>query len=219
MKQFCHVYVDAMKELDFAGLWNFMEQGVRAEAEIIVRQRYFPGATISYLFAIGSYLFARPWSSALRGKRVLVVHPFEKSIRSQDERRASLFPGQDVLPEFASLDVVRAVQSIAGNKPPAFATWFEALDHMKGEVSQRDFDIALIGAGAYGLPLAAHVKRMGKMAIHMGGELQMLFGIKGRRWTVEQSQGRGGFINEQFVFPLEEERPPEWRSVEDGCYW
>ena len=26
-----------------------------------------------------------------------------------------------------------------------------------------------LGCGAYGFPLAAHVKRMGKKAIHMGG--------------------------------------------------
>jgi hypothetical protein len=32
-----------------------------------------------------------------------------------------------------------------------------------------EFDVALIGAGAYGLPLAACVKRLGKKAIHMGG--------------------------------------------------
>ena len=50
---------------------------------------------------------------------------------------------------------------------------------MKSQMDQTDYDIALIGCGAYGFPLAAHAKRMGKQAIHMGGSLQLLFGIRG----------------------------------------
>ena len=42
-----------------------------------------------------------------------------------------------------------------------------------------DFDVALIGCGAYGFPLAAKLKTAGKQAIHLGGVLQALFGIKG----------------------------------------
>ena len=49
-------------------------------------------------------------------------------------------------------------------------------------LDKQDYDICLIGAGAYGFPLAAHVKRKGKKAIHLGGALQLLFGVKGKRW-------------------------------------
>lgn len=49
---------------------------------------------------------------------------------------------------------------------------------MKDEIDKQDYDIALIGCGAYGFPLAAHIKRSGKKAIHLGGALQLLFGIK-----------------------------------------
>lgn len=49
---------------------------------------------------------------------------------------------------------------------------------MKDEIDKRDYDIALIGCGAYGFPLAAHIKRSGKKAVHLGGALQLLFGIK-----------------------------------------
>ena len=53
---------------------------------------------------------------------------------------------------------------------------------MVKEIEKKDFDIALIGAGAYGMPLAYKIKKMGKKAIHIGGSLQCLFGIKGSRW-------------------------------------
>lgn len=45
-----------------------------------------------------------------------------------------------------------------------------------------DFDIALIGCGAYGMPLASFIKGMGKQAVHLAGWTQILFGIKGKRW-------------------------------------
>lgn len=51
---------------------------------------------------------------------------------------------------------------------------------MQDEISKEDYDICLIGCGAYGFSLAAYVKRCGKQAIHMGGALQLLFGIKGK---------------------------------------
>ena len=44
------------------------------------------------------------------------------------------------------------------------------------------FDVAIIGCGAYGMPLAAMLKQAGKQAIHLGGATQLLFGIKGKRW-------------------------------------
>ena len=47
--------------------------------------------------------YPHPWSAALAGKRVLVVHPFKTTIERQYARRAELFPGTDILPQFADL--------------------------------------------------------------------------------------------------------------------
>jgi hypothetical protein len=102
----------------------------------------------------------------LEGKKVLVVHPFEETIRKQYERRRLLFKNPSVLPDF-DMKIVKAVQSSA-DSPTEFATWFDALDHMKAEIDRQDYEIALIGAGAYGFPLAAHVKRSGKKIFPCG---------------------------------------------------
>ena len=53
-----------------------------------------------------------------------------------------------------------------------------------------DFDVAIIGCGAYGFPLAAKLKQAGKQAIHLAGATQLLFGIKGKRWEEYQFQKR-----------------------------
>jgi hypothetical protein len=88
---------------------------------------------------------------------------------------------------------------------------------MKSEIDKIDFDIAIIGCGAYGFPLAAHVKRIGKKAIHLGGPTQMLFGIKGKRWI--ENPNFNEIINEHFVFPNDSERIPNANKVEGACYW
>ena len=43
--------------------------------------------------------------------------------------------------------------------------------------------VALLGCGAYGMPLGAFIKDgLKKPAIHVDGVLQLLFEIKGKRW-------------------------------------
>lgn len=158
-----------------------------------------------------------PWTAQLKNKKVLVIHPFAESIKSQYAKREILFANKDVLPEFASLTVIKAVQSIGG-ETNGFKTWFDALQYMENEIDKVDYDVALIGCGAYGMPLAAHCKKMGKKAVHLGGSLQLLFGIRGNRWETEQDIYMQ-FMNEHWVRPLESERPAGAQNVENACYW
>ena len=175
------------------------------------------------------FFVEKPWTRYLKGKKVLVIHPFSETITSQYRKRNYLFANPDVLPEF-DLVAMKAVQTVAGCKSE-FDSWFEALHYMEKEIEKIDFDIAIIGCGAYGLPLAAHVKRLGKQAIHTAGGTQLLFGIKGRRW-LEDYQGvwhyRPGIdipldytplFNEHWVFPNEAEKPQNAEKVENSCYW
>lgn len=144
-------------------------------------KEYLPSDRVIAPFrALDFYRFDHPFTKALEGKRVLVVHPFVESIRHQYQQRRLLFPNPDILPDFELL-TVKAVQTIAGNRDPRFTTWFEALDYMTRECEKLDFDIAILGCGAYGFPLAARIKNMGKIALHMGGVTQILFGVWGNR--------------------------------------
>lgn len=164
---------------------------------------------------IEPYYHHDPWTEALTGRRVLVVHPFARSIRAQYARRTLLFEDPRVLPAF-DLTVIEAVQSVAGT-PTKYATWFDAYDHMREQMEQALFDVAIVGCGAYGLPLAAHAKRLGKKGVLLGGAVQILFGIKGKRWDDHEFISR--LYNDHWVRPRPDERPPNYRSVEEGCYW
>ena len=92
---------------------------------------------------------------------------------------------------------------------------------MKQQMNEIDYDIALIGCGAYGLNLAAHAKRMGKKSFHLGGVLQILFGIIGKRWETDK-QKKDIYLklfNEHWVRPMNEEKPKYSNLVEDNTYW
>lgn len=77
------------------------------------------------------------------------------------------------MPKF-NLITYPAVQTIAGNIDPRFSTWFEALDMMFDDCMRINFDIAILGCGAYGLPLAYKLKKAGKQVVHIGGATQLL---------------------------------------------
>jgi hypothetical protein len=84
-------------------------------------------------------------------------------------------------------------------------------------VAKRSFDVAIIGCGAYGLPLGAFVKQLGKKAVHLGGASQLLFGIRGKRW--DDREPYLYLMDQSWIRPSLEERPSKPDLVEDACYW
>ncbi len=162
------------------------------------------------------YYPEQPWSRMLEGKRVLVVHPFVDSISKSYEHRSEIWKGTDVLPDFELL-LLKSVQTISGIEDSRFSSWFEALGYMKDCIERIPFDVAIIGCGAYGFPLASHVKQIGKQAIHLGGATQILFGVLGKRWESNPAVLR--YRNEYWRRPSQEETPQSASAVENGCYW
>lgn len=210
VKRFSREMHSAMPEVDIMATWNLDME------EYYIKKYMRKDMAMSRLRFLEPWYSTNPWTKSLAGKKVLVIHPFSNTIEQQYERRKKLFKNQDILPEF-ELHTVKAVQTIAGQKDARFETWFDALDYMEHEALKQEFDIALIGCGAYGFPLAARLKRAGKKAIHMGGVLQILFGIKGGRWDNDPTVK--ALYNDYWVRPLDSDRPKNAEIVEGGCYW
>ena len=182
----------------------------------IVFHKYCESAKLVRLRCIEPYYHIRPWSAKLKGKKVLVIHPFQETIENQyKNKRENIFDNQEILPLF-HLETIKAVQSNANSKT-IFRNWFQAYQYMCAEILKKDFEIAIIGAGAYGLPLASYIKKLGKKAIHIGGATQILFGIKGKRWDNHEVISK--LYNQYWVRPSESETPQGYQAVEDGCYW
>lgn len=200
------------EELDVLGSWQKQEQKL---------DQYIP----SHVFRVdrdnmNPFFATRPWTKALKNKNVVVIHPFSNTIIKQYHRKNNVFPN-GLLPDF-KLRVIPAIQSIGGGAT-GFANWFEALEWMKKELDKEPYDIVLIGCGAYGFPLAAHAKRTGHKSVHIGGSLQLYFGIKGRRWEGKGYVGGPNdyskLFNQYWVRPSIEETPEASKQVENSCYW
>ena len=204
--RYTNLVVNDIRELDILGSWLYRERLLAHELRQVTKVQ---------LPDLEPYYHKNPWSEVLAGKKVLVIHPFEETIRKQYKIRQYLFDDTRIVPDF-QLDTIKAIQS-AGQSKTQFADWFQALDHMKAQMDQKEYDIAIIGCGAYGFHLAAHAKRNKKIGIHLGGATQMLFGIKGKRW--ENNPGSRELINEYWVKPSDTERPEQFKLIEDGCYW
>lgn len=206
---FTDLMLECSKQVDMQAMFHcFMDDYFLTE--------YMPACKVTFLNHIEPWRCKNPWTAALKGKKVLVIHPFEDSIKSQYQKRDELFPGTDVLPDF-ELRTLKAVQTIAGEKDERFDSWFDALEYMFKEAMKIEFDVAIIGCGAYGFPLAAKLKMAGKQAIHMGGVTQILFGIKGRRWV--DNPRAGVEFNDAWEYPKENEMPKRCTVVENHCYW
>lgn len=206
LDEFCRLYLSRLNEMDI--IWSMWF----SKFENKIYSEYKEDTSVAdYDETVFPYDQDQPWTLGLKGRKVLVIHPFEESIRENYKIKDKLFGNPEFLPDF-ELITLKAVQSIAGNKTP-YETWFEALKDMEDKMDRIDYDIALIGAGAYGLALGAHAKRVGKKAVHIGGILQLFFGIKGKAWN------KLGVYNEHWTSPLETEVPQDFKKVEAGRYW
>ncbi len=155
----------------------------------------------------------RPWTAALENKRVLVVHPFEKTLKDQFAKRDKISGVRELLPEF-SLDVLKPPVTLSTS--PEGETWRDHMNKLSDEMSKRDFDVAIVGAGSYGLPLCQTIAASGRPAVHLAGSTQLLFGIAGKRWFSGHTVSP--FIDDTWTTPVPEDVLPGVEKIEGGSY-
>ena len=204
--RFGKTYVAALKDLDVLGVW-----GNRGEQRVI--------STANDLNALVPLTSLAPlerddsWTRVLEGRHVLVVHPFTDSISRQLSRLDDVWPDRRV--PLADYELLQAPQTLGGTG--RWPSWSAALNECSKKVTESGADIALIGAGAYGLPLAHAAYKSGKKTVLVGGALQLFFGIRGTRW--DSIPAIQMLSNDTWVRPAETERPPGASKLERGAYW
>lgn len=144
-------------------------------------------------------------AETLVGKKVLVVSPFAKSVTENFGRRHTFFKEINY-PEF-ELRTVNTPITYFGLSDEFYPheNWVQTLEALQQEISKQDFDVALLSCGSYALPLGGFISAtLQKQAIYVGGVLQLMFGIMGRRYeNIFFSQ----HINtESFIYPIEKDR-------------
>lgn len=206
-KSFFEEYSLAIPKIDILGSWLYLEKSRLLKLSHKIQSIY-----LGYL---EPYYSQNPWSMALVGKKVLVIHPMKKSIESQYTKRHLIFGDKKILPDF-HLEVLQAPYF----DDPRFGSWEAIMGFYKSEVLKYDFDVAILGCGSWGMPLAGYIKDMGKVAIHLGGATQILFGIIGERWETQWPEFRAlKLVNEHWTRPLPEETPGWAKGYDKNSYW
>ena len=163
----------------------------------------------------------KPWSHYLYGKKVLIVNPFVDSFQKQIQNNFKMFKDDNkyIFHKDQQFVFYKSYVTSAGNH--LHSNWIETFNIMKEDISKLDFDIALLGCGGYGLPLCNFIhKEMGKSTIYIGGGLQLLFGVMGKRW--ENLDFWKKLIQEndcKFIRPQGDEILKNNARIEGGCYW
>lgn len=210
---FGRVYRKALNSADFNAYWGsaFMEE--------YLIEAYMKKDLILYAMrALEPFQYDEPWTWALKGKKVLIVHPFAELIEEQYKKRNEIFPDKEILPEF-ELVTVRAIQSSGETVPEDYKDWIEASEALYNKCMEKDFEVALVSCGSYAVPLAARLKAAGKKVIIPGGMMQLMFGIKGTRWE-ESRPDIVAMYNDAWVRAGKEYQVKDSDKMVDGpAYW
>jgi hypothetical protein len=166
--------------------------------------------------ALEPYYFKDNWMSALEGKKILIIHPFAKTFTQQLPNLNKIFPGfswfENCTIQFCQPPLTLAKNHDNKDWQEHYRSFVETLKTVQ------DFDIALVAAGGYGMLISEYIySNMGKSVIYIGGALQLFFGVIGKRWFDNKNVMK--LVNDNWIRPLNEDKPANYINVEKGCYW
>lgn len=201
---------NAISDLDFICLWQ--KDPFLQEYERNLVDRLAPKARRVKMNSLGKSLLP-----LLVGQKILVISPFVRTMEDQlskleaihDSERSKRIDWDGLASQIQFLRCPFQWHL----EPSPFSSWENGLYTLTELALSKNFEIALIGAGAWSIPLSAAIKKGGRSAIHTGGETQLFFGIRGKRWDSY------GFYNSSWTSCLPEETPMGTNKIDSGCYW
>ena len=142
-----------------------------------------------------------------------IVSYFKEDIESQLTKMDKIWPDKKIKNKFV---VVKSLNTIQGNEPDEFNDWLEVFNDLQKRVKkEKEPTLWLLSCGCYGLALCDAIKQNGGKAIYVGGLLQTIFGLKGKRWDNRREVNR--WYNKHWKYPSI--KPNNAQQVENSCYW
>jgi hypothetical protein len=216
VKKWVFEYIESIKDLDLIVQWQ-MDPAIDETLISLYNPTCFLQKEIDDL--LPTHLGKDGWHYYLERKKILVIHPMVNTISLQLEKYSKIWPGAKI----GDFTCIKCPYQPSVSGKSEFGSFFDVLEHLIAEISNRTFDFAIVGAGAYSLLLLKFIKSLQKPAIHLGGRTQLMFGIRGNRWDKETSNQWKieNFYNSSsyWVSPLREDVPINSVLVEGGCYW
>ncbi len=221
METFVAFYVTHSRNMDWLGMT--LDQPQR---ELPVLQHYaLPGRLAYYQDFVPDRSVpsddSRCYLSRLAGRRVLLVCPFADVLQARATEKTFEAVWARTGKRWFHPAAVEALELPYGFEPETqqrFGTAINLFDHVAAEMSRLTFDVALIAAAGLAIPLAAAARQMGKVAIDLGGDLQLLFGVIGARWR-NRPEWRQKYFNDAWIDVPEKYQPTAADVVDDRSYW
>jgi hypothetical protein len=219
--------LEAISELDVVAAWN----PAAPSKELEVLNHFSPKSKKVVLRALEPYYTPQnQYTQEMTQGKIAVIGPFAKTIKAQWAKISQIFPStqdtgkmwlltQELVtinaqygPYMTSKDISKSWSPEIRNKGPN-----AALDYLESEIVKSKAKYAFVGIGSLSLILISRLKKQGIIAIHTGGGTQIMFGVKGKRWSNHNVISK--FFNPSWANLLPEEIPSGASDVEGGCYW
>jgi hypothetical protein len=235
-KLFAKLYLDELKNINILASWN--DNLIQIEAMIwyqVITSNRNPDEIkdIVDLMSLESF-YTNPanwWQNLYKNKTILIISPFTDSIFKQLEypQRNKVWNGKwnnfwDASINFKYIKFPHPFATLSKEEQLKYpANFIEVIEKYKNEINSiGDFDIALIGAGCFSIFLCSYIKnKIGKSVFHLGGGLQMMFGVYGNRWFQNGNPNDffKEYINEYWIRPSNDEIPIGYKQQENGAYF
>lgn len=220
MLAFGELHAQASRALDFVGL-------VRGRLENDLLQHLQPlGQTISLQDLEPDRSIPDQSSQCylplLRNKRLLIVSSIAELLCERANAETFEAVWAKTGKHWFAPAQVRPLQfpyTYAIDTQSRFGSSQQLLNWILEQINPADFDVALIAASSLGIPIAAAIKAMDRCAIALGGSLQVLFGVGGKRWWSDANWQRD-YITSAWVSVSPDQVPKvAGPYVDDGAYW
>ena len=140
--------------------------------------------------------------------RITIVSYFIEDMKRQLENITHIHPWMASI----KWTFVKSHNTIQGNNK--HKSWSETFIDLKKRVDRTEAKYVFLSCGCYGLPLCNYLKSQGRNPLYIGGFLQLLFGLKGKRW--EERQEITKEYNKYWKYPSI--KPMNSEKVENWCY-
>jgi hypothetical protein len=222
LREFANFYSNELKSIDILGIFN--AEGEKEllnkndiNAKCIDFQLTEPDRSVP-LASNDCYL------SFFKNKNILIISPFaellvERSQKQIFEEVWSKIQKKWYYPQNTYALEIPYSYGTSTDTHEKYGTSLQLYKSICDEIDKRDFDVVLLGVGALALPLASYIKSKGKVAISLGGHLQVLFGVAGSRWKKDEYWNTH-YINDSWIdVPIEYHPKNKEKLTDNGSYW
>jgi len=220
MLSYAELHGKATRELDLLGL-----VGGRLEADLLNRLRP-KGQTINLLELEPDRSVPDQsehcWLPELRGKRVLIVSSIAELLcQRANQTTFEAVWAKSGKPWFdpAQVRPLQFPYCYDVHTQERFGSSENLLEWIVNQLDPTSFDLALIAGSSLGIPIAAAIRAMNRSAIALGGALQVLFGVGGRRWWNDPHWRQHHITSAWISVPPEQIPQVAGAYVDGGAYW